>query len=132
MAEKTKRRYTVVLVPEEEGRYKVLVPALPGCVTCGDTVEEALIMAKDAIELYIDSELEHGEGVPAEGSEALITTISVEVPRPTLAPPGPAEKITLADLVEQLGELSIPEAFADDLESLQSAQPKLSSLPWPS
>ena len=46
MTEKTDSKYTVVLLAEKEARYTVVVPALPGCVTCGDTVEEALAMAK--------------------------------------------------------------------------------------
>jgi len=35
---------------ETDGTYTVIVPALPGCLTFGDTIEEALEMAKDAIE----------------------------------------------------------------------------------
>jgi predicted RNase H-like HicB family nuclease len=34
----------------------VIVPSLPGCVTYGDTIEEAIEMAKEAIELYLESE----------------------------------------------------------------------------
>jgi len=62
-----KRTYTVVLRREPEGNYTVLVPALPGCLTEGDTVGEALIMAKEAIECYLESLLQHGEAVPEEG-----------------------------------------------------------------
>lgn len=51
------RRYVVVLTPEPDGDgYSVVVPALPGCITEGDTVEEALAMARDAIETYLDGE----------------------------------------------------------------------------
>ena len=61
------KTYTVVLIPEpEEGGYSVLVPALPGCVTQGETVEEALAMAKDAIEGWIAVARKHGEPVPEE------------------------------------------------------------------
>ena len=50
-----RRRYTVVLVPDpEDGGYTVTVPMLPGCVTEGDTVEEALDMARNAIRLYLE------------------------------------------------------------------------------
>ena len=42
----------------------VTVPSLPGCVTCGDTVEEAISMAGEAIELYIESLKAHGEEIP--------------------------------------------------------------------
>lgn len=48
--------YTVVLDKDtEEGGYTVTVPALPGCITEGDTVEESLEMVKEAITLYIES-----------------------------------------------------------------------------
>jgi predicted RNase H-like HicB family nuclease len=53
-------RYTVVLTPEiEEGGYSVSVPALPGCVSQGETVEEAIANIRDAIGLYLwDEDLE--------------------------------------------------------------------------
>jgi len=43
-----------------------MVPLLPGCVTYGETIEEAIDMAKEAIELYIESLKEHGEIIPTE------------------------------------------------------------------
>ncbi|MDP8207071.1 MAG: type II toxin-antitoxin system HicB family antitoxin [Candidatus Electryonea clarkiae] len=49
------RKYTVIFEPAEEGGFVVHVPALPGCHTQGDTFEEALEMAKDAIEVYLES-----------------------------------------------------------------------------
>ena len=45
--------YTVLFEPAEEGGYVVTVPALPGCVTQGETLEEAREMATDAILGYI-------------------------------------------------------------------------------
>ena len=42
-------RYKVVLIPQEEGGYTVIVPALPGCVSQGETEQEALANIKDAI-----------------------------------------------------------------------------------
>lgn len=45
--------YAVILEPAEEGGYVVSVPVLPGCFTQGETVEEALDMAKDAIKGYL-------------------------------------------------------------------------------
>ena len=54
----------VLLHPEETGGYTVTVPSLPGCVSCGDTIEEALAMIKEAIELMIESMIAHGEEVP--------------------------------------------------------------------
>jgi predicted RNase H-like HicB family nuclease len=44
----------------------VIVPSLHGCITYGDTIEEAIEMAREAIELYIESLKEHGEEIPTE------------------------------------------------------------------
>jgi predicted RNase H-like HicB family nuclease len=44
----------VVLEPSDEGGYTALVPALPGCVSEGDTVEEAMANIREAIELYLE------------------------------------------------------------------------------
>jgi len=58
------RTYRIVLRKEPEGAYKAFVPSLPGCITCGDSVEQALEMAKEAIEGYIAVLQEEGEPVP--------------------------------------------------------------------
>lgn len=58
--------YRVILRKEPEGGYTVIVPSLPGCVTYGETIEEAIEMAREAIELYLDSLKEHGEEIPTE------------------------------------------------------------------
>ena len=58
--------YRVLLTKEPEGGFTVNVPALPGCITYGENMEEAIIMAKDAIELYLESLIAHGEQVPNE------------------------------------------------------------------
>ena len=46
--------YKILLTKEDEGGYMVTVPALPGCITQGDNIEEAMAMAQEAIELYIE------------------------------------------------------------------------------
>ncbi len=56
--------YRVIFRPEPEGGYTVLVPALPGCITYGATLEEARSMAREAIEVYLDSLSQHGEPLP--------------------------------------------------------------------
>ena len=58
--------YRITLRKEPEGGYTVLVPALPGCVTYGKTVEEAIEMARDAINGYIESLIDDGEAIPVE------------------------------------------------------------------
>ena len=58
--------YRVLLKKEPEGGFTVNVPSLPGCVTFGETLEESLSMAREAIELYIESLAAHGEEIPAK------------------------------------------------------------------
>ncbi len=69
--------YTIVLTPDEdEGGYVVTVPSLPGCVTDGDTLEEAREHAADAIEGYLEALRQNGEPLPA--SDPVIATIHRE------------------------------------------------------
>lgn len=56
--------YRILLRKEPEGGYTVTVPSLPGCVTYGKSIEEATEMAKDAIELYLESLKSHNEEIP--------------------------------------------------------------------
>ena len=46
--------YKLLLRKEPEGGYTVIVPALPGCITYGQDVDDAITMAKEAIDLYIE------------------------------------------------------------------------------
>jgi predicted RNase H-like HicB family nuclease len=62
----------VVLIPDpDEGGYTVIVPSLPGCISEGDTLEEALANIKEAIELHVESMIAHGEDIPDESEEPL-------------------------------------------------------------
>jgi len=58
--------YRILLRQEPEGGYTVTVPTLPGCITFGADITEAIAMAREAIELYIESLVAHGEEVPTE------------------------------------------------------------------
>jgi predicted RNase H-like HicB family nuclease len=58
--------YTVFFEPAPEGGYIVTVPALPGLVTEGDTLDEAREMARDAIRAYLESLIKDGELIPEE------------------------------------------------------------------
>ncbi|HLF07805.1 MAG TPA: type II toxin-antitoxin system HicB family antitoxin [Dehalococcoidia bacterium] len=60
------REYTVVVHPDETGGYWTEVPALPGCGSQGETVEEALEMTKDAIALWVQALRARGEAVLEE------------------------------------------------------------------
>ena len=69
-------RFTVLLERAEEGGYTVSCPALQGCVTEGDTLEEALAMIQDAMKLHIEARLADGESIPDE-SGVLQVNVSV-------------------------------------------------------
>ena len=58
--------YKILLRKEPEGGYTVTVPSLPGCITYGDSISEAIKIAKEAIELYIESLKAHNEEIPTE------------------------------------------------------------------
>ena len=68
--------YKLLLRKEPEGGYTVFVPSLPGCITYGDNVDEAITMAKEAIELYIEELKDHGESIP-DDSNLLEYTLNV-------------------------------------------------------
>jgi predicted RNase H-like HicB family nuclease len=59
-------QYRVLLRKEPEGGYTVIVPSLLGCVTYGETVEEAIKKAKEAIELYLETLKDLGEEIPTD------------------------------------------------------------------
>lgn len=73
-------KYTAIFEPAEEGGYTVSVPALPGCVTEGDTFEEAVEMVKDAMEGYLAVLKEEGEDIPEETDEVVVTKVGVPSP----------------------------------------------------
>ena len=77
--------YTVRIEPAEEGGYDVYVPALPGCVTQGETYEEAVAKAQEAIEGFVEALTLAGEPVPTEPQPGEPTTISVRVRIPAAA-----------------------------------------------
>ncbi len=71
------RRYTLLLIPDpEEGGYTVRVPALPGCITEGDTLEEAITMVREAIAGWIEAASAHGEPIP---DDEPVQTIQIDV-----------------------------------------------------
>ncbi len=74
--------YTVVLEPQEEGGFAVLVPALPEVVTEGETAEEAMAMAKEAIELALEYRQDHGLDIPTDLKEQVqVRKVEIAVAR---------------------------------------------------
>ena len=69
--------YKILLTKEEEGGYMVTVPALPGCITQGDNIEEAMALAQEAIELYIEELQARGEKIP-DNSNTLEYSLNLE------------------------------------------------------
>ncbi|MBI5769783.1 MAG: type II toxin-antitoxin system HicB family antitoxin [Verrucomicrobia bacterium] len=74
--------YTVRLHKAEEGGYVVTVPALPGCQTHGNTYEEALSHAKEAIQGFVETLQKLGRPVPVESP---VSTLHLQVRLPMLA-----------------------------------------------
>lgn len=72
-------RYTV-LITREDDAYIVDVPALPGCHTYGDTIDEALANAREAIEVYIETLRDRGEPIP-EDTETQAVRVDVAGPK---------------------------------------------------
>lgn len=72
-------RFTVVLESDrdEPHRYNVRVPALPGCRTYGESIDDALVNAREAVTVFVESLLADGEPVPADEYPVIATTVVV-------------------------------------------------------
>jgi predicted RNase H-like HicB family nuclease len=57
----TTRRYTVLFEAQTGGGYHAMCPALPGCHSEGDTLDEATANIREAIEVYLESMVAHHE-----------------------------------------------------------------------
>ncbi len=80
MLKKKNYKYTAVFEPAEEGGYVVYVPALQGCVTQGETFEEAKQMAEDAVAGYLSVLNENKQEIPAEKQGTMISEVFAEIP----------------------------------------------------
>lgn len=60
--------YPVVLHKDPDSDYGVIVPDLPGCFSAGTTIDEALTMAKEAIELHLEGLVAEGQAIPSAGA----------------------------------------------------------------
>ena len=69
--------YKIHLNKAPEGDYSVTVPSLPGCLTYGEDIDDALKMAKEAIEIYIEELQDRGEAIP-DDSETLGYSLILE------------------------------------------------------
>lgn len=71
--------YTIRLEPADEGGYIVTVPALPGCMTQGDTFEEAVHMAREAIQGHVETLIELNQPVPHEPDPRSLIETRVQI-----------------------------------------------------
>ncbi|MCZ6490864.1 MAG: type II toxin-antitoxin system HicB family antitoxin [Acidobacteria bacterium] len=65
-------QYTVILEMESDGGYVANIPALPGCVSQGDTREEVMANILEAAEVYIEDCIQAGDPVPTEAGKEYI------------------------------------------------------------
>ena len=71
--------YQVFFRAEPEGGYTAIVPSLAGCISYGETIDEAKIMIQDAIGLYVESLIENNEPVP-EDEMVFVSTVQLLKP----------------------------------------------------
>jgi predicted RNase H-like HicB family nuclease len=74
--------YVVVIHEAEEGGFWAEFPALPGCFTQGETIEEVLRRAPEAVESHVEVLREDGQEIPGD-QRVMITTI--RLPEPSAA-----------------------------------------------
>jgi antitoxin HicB len=63
------RYYRVIIEPDEDGVYIATVPAVPGVVDQGETVEEAFERVKESLNFALDNMAEDGEEIPPSDAE---------------------------------------------------------------
>ena len=70
------RTFKIILEKESSG-FSVIVPSLPGCCTQGETIQECMVNAKEAIELYLESLKE--DNLPIPDADVLLEEVEVTV-----------------------------------------------------
>ena len=70
-------KYTAVFEPEKMGGYSVVIPALPGCISQGETFEEALKNIREAAELYLE-DLRQSE-IPKEERPTVVSPVEISL-----------------------------------------------------
>jgi antitoxin HicB len=80
-----KYTYTAHIEPCDEGGFVAFFPALPGCHTQGETLEEVIAMAKDALAGYLETLQAHGEVIPQERSSVKVSGFDLPLSVPARA-----------------------------------------------
>ncbi len=74
--------YRIVLYPAEEGGYAIEIPELPGCISQGQTLEEAYKMIQDAKKGWLDIALQDGKAIPEPtGKEDYSGKFNIRMPK---------------------------------------------------
>ncbi|OAT80357.1 type II toxin-antitoxin system HicB family antitoxin [Desulfotomaculum copahuensis] len=73
--------YRMAITPAEEGGYVVSIPALTGCISQGETVEEAIKMIEDAKKCWLEVALAEGIPIPEPTDEEYSGKFNVRVPK---------------------------------------------------
>jgi predicted RNase H-like HicB family nuclease len=73
------RSYQIDLIPDEDGGYTVVVPALPGCISYGESVVDATRNAREAIELHLANLAAHKQPIPQGHEMAPVLSTLVRV-----------------------------------------------------
>jgi predicted RNase H-like HicB family nuclease len=102
-------RYTVILVPDDEGRISAAVPAMPGCVSQGRSRDEALANIREAIIGWIETEAEQGRG-PLDETPAVIAA-------------GVSQALEIIDEMRQVGEAPADQGYQLELATVEPRHP---------
>ena len=70
-------RYTAIFEAQPGGGYHAFCPALPGCHSEGDTLDEAIVNIREAVAVYLESLIARGEAAPVE--DILIKPLDIQV-----------------------------------------------------
>ena len=70
--------YRIIIEPDENNTYHAYVPALRGCHTWGESIEEARENIRDAIDVYVQSLIADGEEIPQDKSLESFETVSMQ------------------------------------------------------
>jgi antitoxin HicB len=73
-------KYDVIFEEQPEGGYTVTVPSLPGCISEGDTFEEAKENIAEAMTAYLESLAKDGEKIPTGDANVFVGQVGVQNP----------------------------------------------------
>ena len=89
--------YYPAIVEQENGTFGIWFPHFPGCVSAGDSLDEAMANAREALAFHVDGMIEDGEAIPAHddaGMDVPVDAVRVLVPLVTVM--GQSERVNLS------------------------------------